>query len=140
MRRTVLSVSVVMLMTFCGSHAFSQTMSYTDAMQRLARTCGSDIRKHCKGANLGGEQVKNCLIANQAKISPSCKTGWSAVFASLQKRAVAQATIMKACEPDIRRFCGGVEAMDGNILECMTMAQKRISSVCRQTARDAGWM
>lgn len=140
MRRVTLIVSMMIMMAFSGSHAFSQTMSYTDAMQRLARNCGSDIQKYCKGVNLAREQIKNCLVANQAKISPSCKTGWSAVFASLQKRAAAQATIIKACEPDIKRFCGGVQAMDGNILECMTMAQQRISPVCKQTARDAGWM
>lgn len=140
MRRIFLSASIAMVIAFSGSNAFSQTMSYADAMQRLARTCGADIQKYCKGANLGREQVKDCLIANQAKVSPSCKTGWSAVFASLQKRAVAQATILKTCEADIGRFCGGVQAGDGNILECMTIAIKRVSPACRQTALDAGWM
>ena len=135
-----MSASVAMVIAFSGSNAFSQTMSYADAMQRLAATCGSDIQKYCKGANLGREQVKDCLIANQAKVSPSCKTGWSAVFASLQKRATAQATILKTCELDIGRFCGGMQLGDGNILECMTMAIKRVSPTCRQTALDAGWL
>ena len=140
MRWTILSASIVMVIAFSSSNAFSQTMSYADAMQRLATTCGSDIQKYCKGANLGKEQVKNCLVANQAKVSPSCKTGWSAVFASLQKRAVAQASILKTCEADIGRFCGGVQPGDGNILECMTIAIKHVSPACRQTALDAGWM
>jgi hypothetical protein len=129
-----------MIIASAGSNAFSQTMSYADAMQRLAGTCGSDIQKYCKGANLGKEQVKNCLIANQAKVSPSCKAGWSAVFASLQKRATAQATILKTCEVDIVRFCGAMQPGDGNILDCVKMAIKRVSPACRQTALDAGWL
>lgn len=124
----------------CGGNALPQTMSYADAMQRLAGNCGTDIQRYCKGANLGGEQVKNCLIANQTKVSASCKTGWSFVFASLQKRATAQATILKICELDINRFCGGMQTGDGNILECVTMAIKRVSPGCRQTALDAGWL
>ena len=70
MRWTIFSIAVVI--AFSGGNAFSQTMSYADAMQRLATTCGSDIQKYCEGANLGKEQVKNCLVANQAKVSPSC--------------------------------------------------------------------
>lgn len=140
MRRALLSASIALTIAISGSHAYSQTMSYADVMQRLAKTCGSDIQKYCKGVNLGRGQIKNCLIANQAKVSTSCKTGWSVVFASLQKRAVAQATVLAKCEPDIRRFCSGVQANDGNILQCMMIAKKRASATCRQTALDAGWM
>ena len=140
MRWVTRSILVAIAIAVTCGEGLSQTMSYADAMQRLATTCGADIQKYCKGANLGGGKVKNCLIANQSKISPSCTTGWSSVFASLQKRATAQATILKICDADIRRFCGGVQPGDGQILDCMKLAIKRVSPACQQTTLDAGWL
>jgi len=45
--------------------ASAQTMSYADAVDQLARACGTDLAKYCKGIELGG-RLKTCLDANQA--------------------------------------------------------------------------
>ena len=140
MRKVIFGASAAIAIISTSSSAVAQTLSYADAMQRLASTCGSDIQKYCKGVNLGRDQLKNCLTTNQSKMSPSCTTGWSSVFASLQKRAVAQATVLQVCDADIRSFCGGVQPGDGQILDCMTLAIKRVNPACRQTILDTGWL
>lgn len=138
--RSAQALLVLFAMLTFSHPAAAQTLSYADAMQRLATNCGADIQKFCKNESLGGDRLRNCLTTNQAKVSPQCKSGWSDVFASLMKRATAQASIFKVCSTDIQRYCGLVNPGDGQILDCMLKAQNRVSATCRQTALDAGWM
>jgi hypothetical protein len=41
------------------------------AMVRNA--CGADFRTYCRGVRLGGGQAMECLAANEARLSPSCR-------------------------------------------------------------------
>ena len=119
--------------------ATAQTISYADAGDRIAMNCGQDIEKYCKNVNLGGGRIQNCLIQNEAKVSAACKATNREVRALLQKRAAARAGVMKICDADVRRLCGLVQPGDGNILECMLIAQRSVSARCNQAITDAGY-
>jgi outer membrane protein OmpA-like peptidoglycan-associated protein len=103
----------------------------------MAVTCRADIAKYCKNEPLGGGRVRQCLQRNQ--VSPSCASSITALGALLQKRAAARAAVPKVCDADIKRVCAGIEAGDGNLMECYYKAKERMSAACRQAVSDAGY-
>jgi len=119
--------------------ASAQTLSFAEAYDRIAKSCGSDIEKHCSNVALGGGAIKACLDRNQSKLSTGCKSASAEVFQSLRKRADAQAAAVKVCDRDIGEFCRGVQPHDGYILQCLLTSSKVVSSACKQIIVDAGW-
>lgn len=119
--------------------SFAQSLSYADAIDRLARACGKDIEKNCKSVNLGNGAIRRCLDRNQAKISATCRETIPVVFALVEKRAIAQASVVRLCDIDARRLCPGVQPGDGNLLDCALKAAKALSPTCSQALTDAGW-
>lgn len=121
------------------SAALAQSMSFEDAAKILLNSCGVDIGKYCRNVNLGAGRLRECLARNQAKVSGQCKADYSRVFASVQKRAQARVAVLKICDADARRLCDMVQKGDGQILECMLVAQRSVSPRCNQAITDAGY-
>ena len=124
----------------CIAHAGlvqAETMSYADAITKLADDCGGDIRKFCKGLNLGGGRIADCLEQNAAKVSPTCKTSVASVVQSISQREQAQVAYSDVCKGDIAQRCRGIKG-DGNILACL-VKNKLVSGKCSQAITDAGW-
>lgn len=118
--------------------AKADTISYADAITVLAKDCGADIKKLCKGLNLGNNRIADCLAQNAGKVSPTCTSTLASVAASIQKREQAQTAYSKVCATDMARRCNGVVG-DGYILACLAKKQKTISAQCNQAISDAGW-
>jgi hypothetical protein len=119
--------------------ASAQTLSFAEAYDQLAKSCGSDIEKLCSKVALGGGAIKACLDRNQARLSAGCRSASAETFQSLAKRANAQATAIKVCDRDLGQFCRGVQPHDGYQLQCLLTASKVVSSACKQVIVDAGW-
>ncbi len=119
--------------------ASAQTLSFAEAYDRIAKSCGSDIDKHCSKTSLGGGAIKACLDRNQAKLSAGCKSAAAETFQSLRKRVDAQAAAIKVCDRDLGQYCRGVQAHDGYQLQCLLTATKTVSNACKQVIVDAGW-
>jgi OOP family OmpA-OmpF porin len=122
-----------------SSHSMAQTVGYADAIGGLAVNCGNDIQKYCKKTNLGGGQVQQCLEQNKAGVSARCKSSISGLSIQLRERAAARAAVMKVCDGDIRRFCTGIQAGDGNLMECFNSSGRNMSSQCQRAVVDAGY-
>lgn len=137
-RISVLAVALVSAALF-SQPMLAQTVGYADAIDQLGITCGPDIAKHCKNESLGGGRVRECLLRNQGKVSARCVGSINALTSLLQKRAAARASVMRVCDLDIKRRCSGVEAGDGNLLECFYKTKQNISSACQQAVADAGY-
>ncbi len=118
--------------------ASAQTISYADAMTVLARDCGADVKKFCKGLNLGNNEIRNCLEGNQAEVSPQCTATLAAVTASIERRLAAQATVFKICAGNAKQHCKGVVG-EVHILQCLVKTGKIDSEKCNQAITDAGW-
>lgn len=117
----------------------SQTMSYADAITALAGACGGDIKKHCKGVNLGNNAIQTCLQENQAKVSASCNATVTDVVASIQRRQAAQANVASICRGDVARLCKGVKPGEAHLLGCLLKAAGVVSDKCNEAITDAGW-
>jgi hypothetical protein len=124
----------------CGiAGASAQTMSYSEAGALLAQSCGSDIQKYCAKVNIGDGAMKDCMLAQQAKISPQCLSDYQAVAASIAKRNAAQLSVAKLCKNDVVRHCQGMVAGDAHFLSCLNASQRVVTAACNQAIVDAGW-
>jgi hypothetical protein len=131
-----LAMLVASLM-FAGA-ARADTISYADAVTVLAKDCGSDIKKLCKGLNLGNGAIQSCLEQKAAKVSQTCTASLASVVASIGQRQAAQNGYAKICRHAIAQRCKGMRG-DGNILGCLIKATSHISDECNQAITDAGW-
>ncbi|MEQ1941631.1 hypothetical protein ABMA32_04325 [Mesorhizobium sp. VNQ89] len=118
--------------------ASAQTISYADAMTVLARGCGPDVKKFCKGLNLGNNEIRNCLEGNQAEVSPQCTATLASVTASIERRLAAQASVFKVCAGNVKQHCKGVVG-EVHILQCLIKTERIDSEKCNQAITDAGW-
>ncbi|CDM60857.1 cysteine rich repeat-containing protein (plasmid) [Rhizobium sp. T136] len=116
----------------------ADTISYADAVTALAQECGADIKKHCKGVNLGGGRIQACLEENAARVSPTCTSTLSSVMTSIKQRQEAQMAYTKVCRHDMSQYCNGVVG-DGNILACLIETSRVDGRKCDQVITDAGW-
>jgi hypothetical protein len=140
MRKQTLSLLIGLFIAGAAHHsAGAQTIGFADAIDRLAKACGADIQKYCSKVNLGAGRIRHCLNQNQSKVSAQCRTAVPEVFALLEKRVTAQASVLKICDRDIRRVCPGIVSGDGNLLECGLKAERALSAPCNQAITDAGW-
>ncbi|HET9718420.1 MAG TPA: OmpA family protein [Pseudolabrys sp.] len=124
---------------FAAEAVLAQTIGYAGALDRLAVACRADIAKYCKGENLGGGRVRDCLLRNQSNVSARCIGSVNSLGALLQKRAAARASVMSVCEVDIKRRCSGIQSGDGNLMECFYKTKENISPACQQAVADAGF-
>lgn len=138
LRGRMFSAAILLAFVACGGPSMAQTLSYADAVTKLAEDCGGDIKKHCHGLNLGAGRLAGCLQDKAARVSPTCKSSMELVFTSISRRQQAQASYKKICKGDIARRCKGVKG-DGYVLACLTKAHKHITGECAQTMTDAGW-
>jgi len=116
----------------------AETISYADAVSMLANDCGADIRKYCKGLNLGGGRIQTCLEQNEGKVSPACTVTLANVIASISQRQAAQSSFATTCKHDIAQYCKSVKG-EGNVLSCLNKATRVNEGQCGQAIIDAGW-
>ena len=118
--------------------AKAQTISFADAMTVLARDCGADVKKLCSGVNLGNGKLAGCLEQHSARVSPQCVSTMASVFASIETRLAAQASVFKVCAASAGTLCHGVVG-EAHILQCLIKAERIDSGKCNQAITDAGW-
>ena len=137
-RLQFLKAGLVLAGIVSAGAASAATISYADAITVLARDCGADIKKFCKDANIGNNEIGNCLRQNQAQVSPTCTASLATVVASIQTRLAAQKAISRICLADFKNWCPGVVPGDSHILDCL-LKVKFVSPKCNQAINDAGW-
>lgn len=126
-------------MVVAAMPANAATVSFAEAMGLMARDCGKDVEKYCKGTPLANFGVGKCLVENQAKVTPTCIATLAAVRSSLAERLAAQQEALKVCRGDAARRCQGVVQSDGHILECLLKAANTVSKKCNAAITNAGW-
>jgi OOP family OmpA-OmpF porin len=117
----------------------AETIGYAAALGHLAASCGRDIDRYCRNANLGGGQVADCLERHRDRVSLDCKATSGEVAALLRKRAMARASVSHVCELDRLRFCGGIQPGDAQILGCMYASRNALSPRCQQALVNSGY-
>lgn len=130
---------LAVLLALAGGEARAQTVSYAEAAGLLAQHCGADIMKLCRGLNLGGGAIQNCLAQKSAELSPSCAANHASIRQMTEARAAAQKQVYSACDRDAAQFCPGLVPGDGNIVSCLLEASKVVSATCKGAIINAGY-
>ena len=138
MRRMFLALSAAFSIGL-AMPAMAQTVGFGDAIKILGASCGKDIQTYCKKANLGDNEITNCLDKNQAKVSDKCNVDRLTVATLLEARFAAQAAVSKICARDAAQKCQGVKAGNGYILRCLLKAQPTVSAKCNEAIDLAGY-
>ena len=139
MKFKFMAICVALFMGAGVVAASAQTLSYSEAGAMLAKSCGPDIEKFCSKVNLGGDQLRQCLLANESKINPQCVTDYKVAVASIAKRVAAQNSINKVCANDAANRCQGMVPGDAHLLSCLVTAKRVVSKKCNQVITDAGY-
>jgi hypothetical protein len=127
-----------------------------EQLSSLKFTCRRDFSRHCKGVPPGPEAFV-CLQANEAKLSPNCRTSVAAIAADMPaggaaaampaatmapppakvgKPSVVNAVVMlRACKLDLIRHCRGVKPGDGRELACLAAHEESLSPRCRMARK-----
>ncbi len=138
-RATLTLAAMAAGMLMFGGAAQAATISFADAMTVMARDCGADIQKYCKGVNIANNAIGKCLAANTGKVSPTCTATLAAVVTSLEQRLAAQREVVKVCKGDAARRCQGVVQKDAYVLDCLLQAANHVTKKCNAAITDAGW-
>ena len=68
----------------------------------------------------------------------SCAGLFSAGVPAQEPAAAAPGlTVRQACEPDVQKFCEGVQAGGGRIKACMAQHKDQLSQPCRDALKSA---
>ncbi|KSV87455.1 hypothetical protein N184_31035 [Sinorhizobium sp. GL28] len=137
-RRAVFAGTIVLTVLSLATVGRAETISYADAVSLLANDCESDIRKYCKGLNLGAGRIQTCLEQNEGKVSPACTVTLANVITSIRQRQAAQSSFATICKHDIAQYCKSVKG-EGNVLSCLNKATRVNEGQCGRAIIDAGW-
>ncbi len=137
--RIILAFLLLPLASSAWTPTNAETIGYSEAIDLFAVGCGGDIAKFCKTANLGGGRIQQCLNSNKASVSPRCTGTIRDLESLIAKRAAARSAVLRVCDADIKRLCAGIQAGDGNLMECFYKAKGNMSAQCRQMVEDAGY-
>jgi len=115
--RTVFVVATV----FC----FMSSIAYVQGMERKGGPCRADVEKFCKGVQPEKGQLAQCMKQHEAELSPACRERMVEVKEEAQES-------MKACKPDVEKFCKDVLHGKGRIIHCLKINEAQLSSPCRE--------
>ncbi len=105
----------------------------------LGASCAKDIVDNCRGVNLDGVRLKDCLTRNQDVLSPQCKGSYVQAFDAIQKRVAARAAVTKMCERDINKYCASVKTDRAQALACVLAGPRGMTINCNKALTEAGY-
>jgi hypothetical protein len=121
------------------SSASAQTVKFEDSAAMLGASCAKDIVDNCRGVNLDGVRLKDCLTRNQDVLSPQCKGSYVQAFDAIQKRVAARAAVTKMCERDINKYCASVKTDRAQALACVLAGPRGMTINCNKALTEAGY-
>jgi hypothetical protein len=92
--------------------------------------CKEDAVKFCKDVKPGGGAIGKCLKEHLSDLSPACEE-------KVKAKGKEHAKEMKrVCSGDIQRFCMGLKAGGGHILECLKFNEANLSEECKAFVQE----
>jgi len=96
MFRSSLVVGCLIALTLGPTAAQQPTQTQRDAIRA---TCRSDFMANCASAQPGGKEALECLLRNEPKLSPPCRSAVSAIAAPASSPAAPAPTAAAPPEP-----------------------------------------
>ncbi|MFN0219239.1 MAG: cysteine rich repeat-containing protein [Hyphomicrobium sp.] len=100
------------------------------AVEKLLVDCEKELKEYCSTVTPGEGRVALCMMAHENKMSDKC---YSSLWDAAESVDLAVSNIMiaaKACEADVEKLCGDVEAGQGRIAQCLIGKKSDLSTSC----------
>jgi len=131
--RMVLVVMVFVIMLSIGT-SFAQKGPVDTAMEG----CKKELDTYCKTVTPGEGRILACLYAYEDKLSGRCVYALYDAANQLERTVMALRYLANECKSDITTLCADTEPGEGRILKCLDKNQAKVSSRCKQAAKDVG--
>jgi hypothetical protein len=89
--------------------------------------CRADVAALCPNLPPGRADhhaIVQCLESQQDKVSAPCKAEIDAMKARIEAEK-------EACKPDAEKFCAGVSAGGGRVMQCLKQHESELSEACK---------
>jgi hypothetical protein len=84
------------------------------------KSCSASFESVCGHVKPGGGRVQACFDSHIAQLSQPCKS-----------KLTQAASSARACQADVRKFCGGVSSAT-RIISCMKPRLAQVSKPCKR--------
>jgi hypothetical protein len=107
-------------------------------IETVANGCKEELLKYCANVTPGEGRVLACLYAYGDKLSGRCEYALYDAAAQLERAVAAISYAVNECSADLKKYCAGVEAGEGRLLECLQKNDAQVSKRCKQARKDVG--
>ena len=134
MRYKMIFVVMIFVMVLSVGTSFAQKGPVETAMEG----CKKELDTYCKTVTPGEGRVLACLYAYEDKLSGKCVFALYDAANQLERMVMALRYLATECKSDISSLCANTEPGEGRILKCLDKNQAKVSSRCKQAAKDVG--
>lgn len=142
--RNIITIGVLLcIMITCAGTVTAQQKGPAEAavegvIKTVATGCEKELADYCQGVTPGEGRILACLYSHEDKLSQQCEYALFDAAAQLERAVAALAYLAHECDDDLEKFCVGVPAGEGRLLDCLNKNEKKVSSRCKQTLKDTG--
>ena len=134
MRCRMILVVMALVMVFGIGTSFAQKGPVETAMEG----CKKELDMYCKTVTPGEGRILACLYAYEDKLSGRCVYALYDAANQLEKAVMALRYLANECKSDVDALCADTTPGEGRILKCLDKNQAKVSSRCKQAAKDVG--
>jgi hypothetical protein len=107
-------------------------------LESVANGCKEELEKYCSRVTPGEGRVLACLYAHGDKLSGRCEYALYDAAVQLERAVNALVYAVNECSADLKKYCGGVQAGEGRLLQCLQKNDAQVSNRCKQARKDVG--
>lgn len=143
MRRIIMYLAVVCIVTLVGGFAFAQQKGPVEAVaqdlvETVAKGCEKELKTFCKDVTPGEGRGLACLYAYSDKLSAQCEYALYDAAAQLQRAVTALTYVVNECRDDLTKLCSTIKPGEGRLLQCINKNSAKVSTRCKQAMKDTG--
>ena len=127
------SVIIGVVLLFGGGASAQQKLA-----EQVVKGCDKEIKTYCQDVTQGEGRVLACLYARGDKLSGQCEYALYDAAVQLERAVNALAYLANECRDDLKSFCSGIEPGGGRLVQCLDKNSAKVSSRCKQAAKDTG--
>ncbi len=113
-------------------------MAQQSLIETVANGCKEELEKYCSRVTPGEGRVLACLYAYEDKLSGRCEYALYDAAVRLERSVAALSDTVNECSADLKKYCAGVAAGEGRLLECLQKNDAQVSNRCKQARKDVG--
>jgi hypothetical protein len=134
MRYGMIFVVMIFVMVLSVGTSFAQKGPVETAMEG----CKKELDMYCKSVTPGEGRILACLYAFEDKLSGRCVYALYDAANQLERAVMALRYLANECKGDVSSLCADTVPGEGRILKCLEKNEAKVSSRCKQAAKDVG--